>query len=529
MKRSFRLPKKQKGLSLFDIVITGFSGAIGFEIFVLLNYAYFHLAGPDVVYALALGGVINLLIMLSYCELSAAMPVVGGEYTYIKTAYGGYVGFIAGCFRWLASLFAAALAAVAFVLQLAFLFSLFAPQLQTAILNQSWLVALIVVAVMGVAEVRGSKTIGSFIVIAFILLFVGFIIGGILQGVGPANPASSPVLPAGTAGIFAATVYVFPMFIGAKALIAGASSAEKPGRDIPRGLILTSVLIIPLYLLLALVAVGTVTSTEVVQQVPLLNFAADQIFGGYGGIVFAVAGMAACLSALGTSLSVQSSIARGMSRDGYFPKVLLSVHRRFGTYYVAAIVGSIVIMILSVFGAVPFLGYAASFGSLLVFALVNLSLIRLRKTKPHMDRPFKTPLYPFTPILGFILSLALLVIPVVLGDGNASDALSSSLGLTAIVLASYYLRMAGRFRMQIALGGISIGTGISLIAASFAGLAGLIQPLLPFIPSYIQIFFSIILLATGYYNLTAHDLKKKQRENHPQQPEPSVPLTEASG
>jgi amino acid transporter len=184
-------------------------------------------------------------------------------------------------------------------------------------------------------------------------------------------------------------------------------------------------------------------------------------------------------------------------------------------------------MILSVFGAVPFLGYAASFGSLLVFALVNLSLIRLRKTKPHMDRPFKTPLYPFTPIMGFVLSLALLVIPVVLGDGNASDALSSSLGLTAIVLASYYLRMAGRFRMQIALGGISIGTGISLIAASFAGLAGVIQPLFPFIPSYIQIFFSIVLLVTGYYNLTAHGKKKKQTENPPQPK--TWPLTEASG
>jgi APA family basic amino acid/polyamine antiporter len=529
MKTSFRLPKKKKGLSLFDLVITGFSGAIGFEIFVLLNYAYFHLAGPDIVYALVLGGIINLLIILSYCELSAAMPLVGGEYTYIKTAYGGYIGFIAGCFRWLASLFAAALAAVAFVLQLAFLFSLFAPQIQTAILSQSWLVALIVVAVMGFAEVRGSKTFGSFIVIAFIMLFVGFIVGGLFQGVGPANPAVSAALPSGLAGVLAATVYMFPMFIGAKALIAGASSAEKPGRDVPRGLILTSVLIIPLYLLIALVAVGTVTPTEVLQQVPLLNFAADQIFGGFGGIVFAVAGMVACLSALGTSMSVQSSIARGMSRDGYFPKILLSVHKRFGTFHVAAIAGAAIIMALSVFGDVPFLGYAASFGSLLVFALVNLSLIKLRKTKPHMDRPFKTPLYPLTPILGFVLSVALLIFPVVLGDGNASDALSSSLGITAIVLASYYLRMAGRFRLQIAIGGISIGTGIALIAASLAGLSGLIQPLLPFIPSYIQILFGIVLLVTGYYNLTAHGKKNNNKNSNNKMSASGIKIEEASG
>lgn len=508
--------KRKKGLTLPNIVITGLSGAIGFEIFVLLNYAYFHLAGPGIIYALALGGIINLLIMLSYCELGAALPLVGGEYTYIKTAYGGYIGFISGCFRWLASIFAAALAAVAFVLQLAYLFSLFAPQIQTMILDQSWIIAVSIVAILGAVEIRGLRKIGSFVVIAFVLLFAGFIIGGIIHGFGPFIPSTAASLPVGTAGVFAATVYVFPMFIGARALVADAPSAERPEKDIPRALILTAVLVIPLYLLLALVSVGTVTSTEVLQQVPLINFAANSIFGGYGGIIFAAAGMAACLSGLGTSLSVQSSIARGMSRDGYFPKLLLSIHSRFGTYHVAAIVGSLLIMALSVLGAVPFLGYAASFGTLLVFALVNLSLIKLRRTQPHLDRPFKTPLYPITPILGFVLSLALLVIPVVYGDGNAVDALSSSLGLTGIVIVTYYLRMVGRFRLQIALGGMGIGTGIALGAIASASLARLTEPLLPFIPSYVQIFVSVVLIVAGYYNLTAHTIGKRKSEKEQQ-------------
>ena len=277
---------------------------------------------------------------------------------------------------------------------------------------------------------------------------------------------------------------------------------------------MSSVIIIPLYLLLAIVAVGTVTPTEASQQVPLLNFAANSIFGGYGGIVFAVAGMVACLSALGTALSVQSSIARGLSRDGYFPKILLSVHRRFGTFHVAAIIGVVLIMILSVLGAVPFLGYAASFGSLLVFALVNLSLIKLRKTKPHMDRPFKTPFYPVTPALGVVLSLVLLVGPVLFGDGNASDALTSGLGLTAIVVVSYYLRMAGRFRVQVALGGIGMGTGILAGLLSLVNLAGLSKPIFPFIPSYIQLFVSIVLIITGYFNVNVGGARKKVAKNN---------------
>ena len=493
--------KKSKGFGLFDIVMAGLSGAIGFEIFVLLNYAYFHLAGPNMLIALALGGVINFLIMLSYCELATAMPKVGGEYTYIKTAYGGYISFIFGCFRWLASIFAAALAAVAFVLQLSYLFSAISPQIQNGILAQSWIISIVLIIAMGLVEVRGYRQIGNMAVLAFILLFVGFIIGGFLQGITTVNFTPAP-LGSGISGVFAAVVYVFPMFIGTRAIVAAASESKRPEKDISRGLIISALFIIPIYVLLALVAVSTVTPAEVLEQIPLLSFAAGRVFGNYGSIIFSIAGMAACLSALGTSLSIQSSISRGMSRDGYFPKILLSIHSKYGTFHVAVIVGTVFIMLLSSLGAIPFLGYAASFGSLLVFAVVNLSLIRLRKTKPYMDRPFKTPLYPFTPILGVILSVALLFIPVLIGDGNAIDALISSIGLTGIVLVSYYLRMVGRYRTQIALGGIGIGVGVFLSIFSFLNF-------LPFIPNYIQFSVSVVLIVTGFFNISAG--KKKNR------------------
>lgn len=218
--------------------------------------------------------------------------------------------------------------------------------------------------------------------------------------------------------------------------------------------------------------------------------------------------MAACLCSLGTSLSVQSSISRGMSRDGYFPKILLSIHSRYGTYHVAAIVGTLFIVFLSTLGAVPFLVYAASFGSLLVFALVNLSLMKLRKIKPYMDRPFKTPLYPLTPILGFAISVAMLFIPMLVGDGNAIDALTSSMGLTAIVLVSYYLRMAGRYRVQIALGGIGIGVGVLMGAFFLLDISGSAINILPFVPSYIQLFVSVILIISGYFNLNVATRRK---------------------
>jgi amino acid transporter len=121
-------------------------------------------------------------------------------------------------------------------------------------------------------------------------------------------------------------------------------------------------------------------------------------------------------------------------------------------------------------GAVVFLGYAGSFGSLLVFALVNLSLLKLRSKMPRLERPFKSPLYPLTPIVGIVMSLLLLAFPLVLRDVNAESAIISSLGLVAIVLVTYYLRMVMREidfnRLRVAVGGISFGTGIALILLS---------------------------------------------------------------
>jgi amino acid transporter len=213
-----------------------------------------------------------------------------------------------------------------------------------------------------------------------------------------------------------------------------------------------------------------------------------------------------------------------MSRDGYLPKILLSVNSRFGTHHVAVVTGALFIMLLSATGAVPFLGYAASFGSLFVFALVNLSLIKLRKEKPHMDRPFKTPLYPLTPIIGIVLSVALLVSPTFLGDANAADALISGIGLTAVVIGTYYLRMAGRYRLQIAVGGIGIGTGISVAALTFLVEAGLATPIFPFIPSYVMLFLSIVLIIGGILNFNA-GAKTKERSTMDKQPESDKPAT----
>ncbi|RLI10123.1 hypothetical protein DRO25_03670, partial [Candidatus Bathyarchaeota archaeon] len=221
--------KTKRELGLFSTVMMGLSGAIGFEIFILLNYAYFHLVGYGIIWALLLAGLINILIMLSYCELGAAKPMVGGEYTYIKTAYGGFVAFISGCFRWLASEFGAALAAVSFTQQLAHFFSIVAPATEIFILEHAPLIIIIVVLIFMMSDIKGVKQLGSVIVIIFLALFTVLIIGGLLHGTNPPGILSTPSLESLPSAL-AAVVYVFPMFFGMRALVAGAVHVKNPGK-----------------------------------------------------------------------------------------------------------------------------------------------------------------------------------------------------------------------------------------------------------------------------------------------------------
>lgn len=490
--------EKKKGL--FSAVIAGLGGAIGFEIFALLNYAYFDLAGPSMLSALFFCSIINLLTMLSYSELSAAIPEVGGEYTYTKVAFGGITSFMAGCLRWLASIFGGALAAVVFVQQLGVLFSVFAPSIQDLILVNTSLLIVIVVAILVILAIRGTSEADILIVGGFLAIFIIFLFTSIGYTLTPQNIV--PQLSGDSLTVFfASTAYLFPMFVGMRALIASAPQIKNPGKNVPRALLITTVLLTVVYFAVTYVAVGVVPvdAPRTATDPPLLNLAAKTVLGPIGAVLFAVAGIFASLSSVGTAMSVQSSLLGGMSRDGYLPQGLQKVHKRFGTRYISIIVSSLFVIVFGTSGAAVFLGYAGSFGSLLVFALVNLSLIKLRRKMPRLDRPFKAPLYPLTPIAGIVMSVLLLAFPLVLGDVNASGALLSSIGMVAVVLLTYYLRMVKREidfdRLRVAVGGICLGAGITLLIISPS-----IAPLSMF---PVLVLVGIISIIAGMLNIAA--------------------------
>jgi hypothetical protein len=133
--------------------------------------------------------------------------------------------------------------------------------------------------------------------------------------------------------------------------------------------------------------------------------------------------------------------------------------------------------------------------------------MKLRKKKPHLRRAFKAPFYPFTPVAGVAMSLVLLMSPIFFGDVNAISALMSGLGLMALVLLTYYLRMVGRHRVRVAVGGISLGMGIFMALLTYLSEVRLIPMTLAPGSFCVLILFSVVSILAGILNVTARTPK----------------------
>jgi APA family basic amino acid/polyamine antiporter len=205
----------------------------------------------------------------------------------------------------------------------------------------------------------------------------------------------------GISGIFRGAGVIFFAYIGFDAVSTAAQEAKNPQRDMPVGILGSLGISTILYILVAIVLTGIVSYTTLNVADPVA-VGVDAMGKGMFWLrpIVKIAAIAGLSSVILVMLLGQPRIFYSMSKDGLLPPVFSKVHPKFKTPYISTIITGSVAMIIAGILPISILGELVSIGTLLAFIIVCISIIVLRKSKPDIERPFKTPWVPLVPILG---------------------------------------------------------------------------------------------------------------------------------
>ncbi len=406
-------------MRLIDITMIGVGAMIGAGIFVLTGIAA-GVAGPALVLVFGLNGVVALLTAMAYAELGSAFHDAGGGYLWVKTALPDPNGFLSGWMSWFAHAVACSLYALGFGAYFRLvLAAIGAPAMELGPLSLEKGLAVGVVLLFAWINMRGASETGkagNVVTVGKIVIIGVFIAAGLWVMARTAGWQASfqPFMPNGWGAVFAAMGLTFIAFEGYEIIAQTSEEVDDPKRNVPRAIFLSLLIVVPIYLLVAIVAVGAVQPpagiavTEYLgaRKETALVTAADQFFRG-GGFMILVGGLLSTLSALNATVYSSSRVAFAMARDANLPQLLGRLHKARSTPHVAILFSAVLIVAMAVALPVEEVAAAADLMFLLLFVQVNVSLIRLRKLRPDLDRGFRVPFGPVIPLLAIATMLFL--------------------------------------------------------------------------------------------------------------------------
>jgi APA family basic amino acid/polyamine antiporter len=371
----------------------------------------------------ALGGVLAFAGSMAYAELAALRPRSGGEYVYLREAFGPLAAFLTGWTSFVAG-FSGAIAASA--LALADYLGRFVPAAANAaplltvslpliplVVSRKTVVALGVIATLTIVHVRGLKpgrVLQDALAGAKVAAIVAFVALGFSLGHGHAAQIVAPG-PAGPTGMLLAFIPIMFTYSGWNAAAYVAEEIRSPGRNIPLALGLGTLAVVALYLGLNALYLYALPPADLA-AVPggrLVDTVAERLFGFTGAnlvAAFTVVSIAASISAM---VLAGPRVYFAMARDGLFPPTAARVHARFRTPVWAIVAQSIWSGVLVVSGTLAQLVSYTGFALVLFSGVAVVALFVLRRREPDAPRPFRAWGYPWGPGV-FVLAAAVMLV-----------------------------------------------------------------------------------------------------------------------
>jgi APA family basic amino acid/polyamine antiporter len=396
----------RKTLSWPHLVALGVGAIVGTGIYTLTGVGADR-AGPAVILAFAVAGVVCACAALAYAELATLIPTAGSAYTYTYSVIGETVAWVVGWSLILEYSLACSTVAVGWSAYLVGWLQSAGVELPAALLsgphaggiiNLPAVIVSLAIAGMLMAGTRESATLNIVLVVikltalaAFVLLALPAFDVGNLQPFAPYGLGSQPDGDGVTRGVMAAAAIVFFAFYGFDAVATSAEETKNPGRDLTIGIIGSMALCTIIYMLVAIAAVGAVNHTQVGDSAEPLAFVMRTLEHPLAANLIGLAALVALPSVILVMMYGQSRIFFVMARDGLLPRKLSEVSPRTGSPLVITAVTGVFVAAIAGFFRLDEIAELANAGTLLAFIAVAVCMMILRRRSPELPRVFRCP------------------------------------------------------------------------------------------------------------------------------------------
>ena len=424
-------------LSLTDAIMINVGGILGSGIFMVpATVALYTLSSSLFFLVWIIGGIVSLFGALSVAELGAAMPKAGGQYVFLNKAYGPLWGFLYG-WTAVAVINTASIAAVAMAFSeyLGFFFVLSRFEIKViAILSIVILTIINIIDVKSGARFQNLFTYTKISAISIVILLGLTLNGGSLNNFYPMIIDKSFFSLVGPLGL--AMVAVLWTFDGWIFVTYVAGEVKDPGRNIPLSIILCMVIVLSIYLALNYVLVYVLGFDKMIGSELVMSDAASVFLGGKGAAIITVIILISLIGANNGFVLTSARINYAMSKDGLFFKQASTIHSKFKSPANALLMQCAWSSILTLTGTFNQLITYIIFASWIFYAMSAGAVIILRNKLPDLKRPYKTPLYPWIPII-FIFFAVFLTINTIL-EAPRDASIGSVLILTGLPFYKYW-------------------------------------------------------------------------------------------
>ena len=443
----------RKTLNAFDLIILGVGAIIGSGIFTVVGIAAAGNtttagAGSGLVFSVILASVACIFSALCYSEFASMIPVAGSAYIYTYATMGEFMAWSIGwilILEYIVAYIAVVTAWSGYFMHFLKGFSNYLPafitnppiylvhdyttatsELSSKGIDASSvipsvfgipfcmdlpaiLITILIIAIL-IKGIKESTKMAGFLVIVKLGVIALFVVTGFFY-VKPENWVANwtvPFIPTGISGIFMGAFTMFFAYIGFDAIATAAEETKNPQKNLPIGIVGSLLVCTVVYLLVALVFTGVAPLGDININAPVASAMSLTGHDKIAGLI-SLGALAGITSVLLVMLLAGTRILYAMSRDGFLPKILQTIHPKFKTPHILTIFVGIICIIGTLFLDLTEAAKLCNYGTLTSFIIVCVAVIILRKIDPERKRPFKVPFSPVTPLMGVICCGGLMI------------------------------------------------------------------------------------------------------------------------